>query len=374
MKSNQNETRENRAGGGRITQVPSGFTLVELLVVITIISILTGLLTVAVANALRKAKQAAIVLELQQLGGAIEDFKNEYSAYPPNAFLVFSNEISSTDKGKIDKQVQADLDRMFKKAFPRANISERQLFTVLVGGRPDALIQVDNFADSPSTSTSVLTGGMTASEAIVFWLSGFSSDPQYPISGPGGPSYNADKYSAEPLEDRNRQFEFDLGRLGPRDDSGSAFGGRSILYEFFDPSANATVNRRINLWRYTPGDSEEELVYFDVSRQKLDKYDIGSPVIPGDINPDNPQLFALKKLREGVDSVGNNISANATYVNQGKFQILHCGVDDAWGDFNIFRIDKGTLGFRTFPEGPFIGDIADNLTHFTTGSLAEEQE
>ena len=34
-----------------------------------------------------------------------------------------------------------------------------------------------------------LHGGMTAGEALVFWLGGFSSDPKYPISGEGGPSY-----------------------------------------------------------------------------------------------------------------------------------------------------------------------------------------
>ena len=35
----------------------------------------------------------------------------------------------------------------------------------------------------------MLPGGMSAGEAVVFWLGGFSSDEKYPISGEGGPSY-----------------------------------------------------------------------------------------------------------------------------------------------------------------------------------------
>ena len=377
MKLNQNETGHSglknpestllspsaTAGSGMVCKKRStprsAFTLTELLVVITIIAILASLITVAVANALRTAKRAAISLELNQIEGSFEDIKNEYGAYPPNAMLPTTN-MSSSDRNRIIEQVRSDWIRMFKKAFPRADSKEIEIFRALISDNPPAL-------------RSGIQNGMNGSEAVVFWLGGFSSDPQYPLSGPGGPSYigqgGGDPLAEDDrLEERNWRFEFDLGRLGPRNDSG-IFDGRFIVYD--DPTVN-NRRRRINLWRYAPGDSDVAAVYLDVSRQKVEDYDIGSPTDPSMFGPDDPRIFALKKYREGVTTL-NNFS-DAAYVNQGKFQVLHCGIDDAWGDFSIFSTVNGLGGMALLPSGPFIGDIADTLGNFGTDTLADEQE
>jgi len=62
------------------------FTLVELLVVITIIGILAGLITAAAVNARRAAKRAVIRTEISELEMAIEKYKTEYGEYPPDFF------------------------------------------------------------------------------------------------------------------------------------------------------------------------------------------------------------------------------------------------------------------------------------------------
>ena len=51
----------------------AGFTLVELLVVITIIIILMGLLTPVVINALTRAKEARILAEIAMLDCSVQD-------------------------------------------------------------------------------------------------------------------------------------------------------------------------------------------------------------------------------------------------------------------------------------------------------------
>src|SRR4029079_11024809 len=61
-----------------------GFTLVELLVVITIISVLAALITVAAIGALKKAQEARIKAEINQIATAVDDYKNKTTAYPPN--------------------------------------------------------------------------------------------------------------------------------------------------------------------------------------------------------------------------------------------------------------------------------------------------
>ena len=61
----------------------TAFTLVEMLVVIVIISILAALITAAAATALWSAKQTKIKLEVDQLAGSMEAFKQKYGSYPP---------------------------------------------------------------------------------------------------------------------------------------------------------------------------------------------------------------------------------------------------------------------------------------------------
>src|SRR5437763_5142402 len=65
----------------------TAFTLVELLVVITIIIILMGLLTPVVMIALGRAKEGRITLEIATLDGAMKAYKEKRGSYPPSDFV-----------------------------------------------------------------------------------------------------------------------------------------------------------------------------------------------------------------------------------------------------------------------------------------------
>jgi len=339
----------------------SAFTLTELLVVITIIAILAGLITAAV-NALGRAKQAAITLELQQLGGAVENFKNELGAYPPNGM---SNETGYTTISMFN-QIQSDFERMFKKAFPR-NQEPLGLIRALAGSTAGGL----------TGNPTQLLGGMRPSEALVFWLGGFSQDPQYPITGPGGPSFsdadgngnNTLENGDEVLENRNLRYEFDLGRLSPRNPNGQ-FSGRTIQYD--DPRP-AGVRRQINLWTYLPQGSQIPVIYFDASRYKPEEYDPNLSDGTGD------PIYAIKQLREGFDGTQDPTVGDIVFTSRDKYQILHCGTDDIWGNFISFSIKQAAsgnnaLGVVVAPAGPFIGNVADTLSNFMPGTLEDKQE
>src|SRR4051812_13683620 len=135
------------------------FTLVELLVVITIIGILAALITVAAIGALKKAQEAQIKAEINQVATAVDDYKNKYTAYPPNCQTDGSGATTPID----DNGVLTDVRRHIKQLAPRSQESDDMAF-VLTGQGP---------ADKTKFTSGELKGGITASEAVVFWLGGF---------------------------------------------------------------------------------------------------------------------------------------------------------------------------------------------------------
>ena len=128
----------------------ASFTLVEMLVVVTIIGILAALITGAAIAAMRHARVAAIVLDIGQLDMACKNFKERFGEYPPDG---------------IDP---AATTRFLRKAFPR------------------------------------YTGGCAAFDpttALNFWLAGpsgngFSANPANPFDGSAsriGPFFDFDQ-------------------------------------------------------------------------------------------------------------------------------------------------------------------------------------
>ncbi len=69
-------------------RVRRGFTLVEMLVVITIIGILAGLAIPAVIVARNRAKVGAMVMDIKQLEMACQAYKEKFGEYPPDFAFV----------------------------------------------------------------------------------------------------------------------------------------------------------------------------------------------------------------------------------------------------------------------------------------------
>jgi prepilin-type N-terminal cleavage/methylation domain-containing protein len=70
-------SRQNRTRSGR-----AGFTLVELLVVISIIGMLAGLMSVAIPKAMEAGKKAKVKGELTAIVAAVKAYKQEYGQWP----------------------------------------------------------------------------------------------------------------------------------------------------------------------------------------------------------------------------------------------------------------------------------------------------
>jgi prepilin-type N-terminal cleavage/methylation domain-containing protein len=66
----------------------AGFSLIELLVAITIISILAGLLLVGISSARRSVRRTQAVNDIGHLAAACQKFKQDFGFNPPTEFIV----------------------------------------------------------------------------------------------------------------------------------------------------------------------------------------------------------------------------------------------------------------------------------------------
>ena len=69
----------------------TGFTLVEMLVVMLIIAVLAALLIPVIAGAYRRGREAAEQTEISMLSTALEHFKDQFGVYPPSQIVLIEN-------------------------------------------------------------------------------------------------------------------------------------------------------------------------------------------------------------------------------------------------------------------------------------------
>lgn len=82
-----------------------GFTLIELIVVVTIIGILAGIAVVNVRFAQRKAREAALMDNLATMRKAIDNFYADKQKYPSDLNELVPNYMKKIPKDPITKQI-----------------------------------------------------------------------------------------------------------------------------------------------------------------------------------------------------------------------------------------------------------------------------
>jgi prepilin-type N-terminal cleavage/methylation domain-containing protein len=313
----------------------SGFTLVELLIVIVIIAMLAGLTAAAAVAARRAALRAKVKLEVTQLATALESYREKYGDYPPDFAGVNSGD------NAVKAAAQTAVIRHLRKAFPRYPLTSTAY--------PNPW---DKFANDLNTAYGINVNSLDAASALVFWLGGLPANPADTEWAPAG-------FSADPTnpfktgEPRTRPFfEFDTSRLCT-DSSGVVLGkGDSHL---------------AGLFRYYPRDrvAGAPYVYFK-ARLKTYLADAGTN-----------KALAWASGSADVGTAVPYLDANGTtWREPSKFQIISGGLDETFGVHGGGATADGYTAIANVPTTrgttPLAnqGDV-DNITNFVgEGSTA----
>lgn len=321
----------------------SGFTLVELLMVITIIGILVGLLVPAVMFAMQGVKKRAIGIEVQTLANAVDQYKNKFGDYPPDGSNI------------------AIFQRHFRKLFPQIAATE---FTIL-----DSVASVSNGAP----------GVMDPPEALVFALGGYSEDPVHPFTGSGGPiaqvpgttpityQYNVDRN--EPL------YEFKQAQL-----SIVLSGNATLSSDESDVGGYGAVDA---MPVYRPSAKLCPYVYFD---SRTYSFSVGSgSTFFNNYSPNDALGYARpyksEKPNTNVSAQPPNAEAYYRYMNDRTYQIVSGGLDDNYGGVKFGSSDKGPV-FFTYPSGEDIdfrnwtstqAPTTKTVTRYNDGNVVKPQ-
>jgi len=135
-----------------------------------------------------------------------------------------------------------------------------------------------------------------------------------------------------------------------------------------------------------PRKSEQPYLYFDTSRHPAAV--LAGGVVRGPFDPPAATDLAATPLHvHAFKKVSQTTTADVPiqFVDPEKFQILHCGLDEAWDEEAFERMSAHGVAepplnlnpadvqsYLLFPNGPFMGEVADTIVNFISQRRIED--
>ena len=347
------------------TKPRAGFTIVELLVVVSIIALLAALLIPAVFSAVRGATNAAIKMEVNQIEMALERYSQEMGEFPPDFSVT-----GKTEADTIALKRQAINNHLARKYRLR-------------NGNLTYSYDSNGNAVGGDDLTDVEINQLNPTNALNFWLRGFSEDPQRPLTGPGtrDPYFDFDGKVAPPSKDR-----IDNDRDGQVDEADEA-----VAINALDPkpviavfaSERDSFSRPILYYRGVttapnlPNEDGDQKAAYDDAVDWVVKANAGvtGPAIPGLTNP-FPFPYWSSNLTRRINPKDINSAIERERIAPEKFQIISAGLDGIYGIGGEPQsaLTNSNSDFGVYPEGSMRADDLDNITNFGQASTLEDTQ
>lgn len=314
----------------------SGFTLVEILVVVAIITILVALLVPAVMFAVSRAKRGRMAMEVASISKALERYKLEYGEYPPDF---------------ADVQL-----------YPSADARAARAVEIITEHLQSIRRRRDTVFDLPmanqSTRDVAVLSQLNPSNALYFWLGGLASNPEYPLMGQG---------------ERTVMLDFAKERIT------NVLQARIVEGKNQNGAVLSNQVRDVAGQYYPAGDATKRpFIYY-----RADSYTTNSA--------DPSQTAAVRWVKAIFDNAVSvpglgqqnlppvpyleNLNGKTNFAASDKFQVICAGLDGIYGTIQPvngqLQWDNLTT-YPTIPTGIAVSkDHRDNVTSFTEGAIED---
>jgi prepilin-type N-terminal cleavage/methylation domain-containing protein len=379
----------------RTARMRRAFTLVELLTVILIISILTGLITAAAISAKKAVRRATMRTEISQLEMALQEYKNQFGEYPPD----FSGLQDSN--AAVRNAAQDAVISHLRRAFPRYQLPAGD------PAAPDDAAWTQFRTDVANYGLNLDVNNFDPVTALVFWLGGLPDG----VSGnvkPAGFSANPTQPFQTGLPRTQPLYEFKLERLVAFE---SGPGGVTRYFRYYPTgfSVPGTSNHGSTVMPATA--DAAPYVYFKARRVAA----AGGRYEYGFANNTNPARATIVPAyyRHGAGTTPATMSVAVPYLdefpgpspyfdngngappntatataladphycrrwrNLETFQIVCPGLDGQYGDAGDPTAGLDQYRFRFTRSGQNFcvgGHDYDNLANFAEGALEDEMQ
>ena len=270
----------------------AAFTLLELLAVITIISILLALILPAISGVMRNARVAQVRAEITRLETAISSFKAEFGIEPWSEIIV------TEDPGTT--AWSAASRTKLRRLFPQFTFSGQIDFN------GDGAFDGDTSGNDATLSTGEIR--LTASECLTFFLGGMRT------AGTTLPETSLIGFSKNPLAPFSRAgsnrtttfYEFQTDRFIDADGDG--------MLEYLDPTEGQSKPYHFASSNNGQGYSSSTSYYVDGTGKpwKRDSHQIISPGEDGEFGPTSatPPIYT-----DGMDLTGTRLTEADNITN-----------------------------------------------------------